>query len=217
MTKWGDFACGPRGHHIADFHLSIVDDDAINEQCYQLSALSKGQGVERWLHTLAKRLDSLGQSHNMDMVLGLGIALPQLLPQAMLGLCHLLASALALLTLDHLRQVEIEQPSWLAFTLREDVTQRLTACVQGLGQPCAHLRPLQCMGEQAGLHEDTTEVLPDQVIEGVSRGIAGRAALALGQPQRIGAATTERIMLAGAQGSSATREPTLATTDKSPQ
>ena len=67
------------------------------------------------------------------MLLCLGIELPQLLPQAMLGLCHLLAFALALLTLAPLRQVSIEQPSLLAFKLREDVTQRLAARVQGLG------------------------------------------------------------------------------------
>jgi hypothetical protein len=217
MTKWGGFACGSRGHHIADFHLSIVDDDAINEPFHQWSALSKGQGVERWWQTLAKRLDALGQSHHIDMVLGLGIALPQLLPQAMLGLCHLLTFALALLTLDHLRQGYIEQPSLLAFKLREDVTQRLSARLQGLGQPCTPLRPLPFLGDPAGLHEDTAEVLPDQVISGLSRGIAGRAALALGQPQRIGAATTAIIMVAGAQGPSATREPTWATTDASPQ
>jgi hypothetical protein len=82
----------------------------------------------------------------------------------LLGLCHLLASALELLTLDHLCQVEIEQPSLLAFKLREDVAQRLSACVQGLGQPFAHLGPLQFMGDQAGLTQDPAEVLPDEVV-----------------------------------------------------
>src|SRR5215471_6117750 len=149
------------------------------------------------------------------MLLGLGIELPQLLPQALLGLCHLLASALELLSLDHLCQVEIEQPSLLAFKLREDVTQRLAARLQSLGQPCAQLRPLEFMGDQGGLLQDPAEVLPDQGVQGLRRGIAGRAAIALGQPQRIGAAATEVIMVAGTQGTSATREPTLATTDES--
>src|SRR5215475_387416 len=133
MTKWGGFAFGPRRHHIADFHLGIVDDDAINEQFDQLSALSKGQVVERGLHALAKRRNALGQRRHIDMLLCLGIELPQLLPQAMLGLGHLLASALELLALDPLCQVYIEQPSLLAFKLREDVTQRLAARLQSLG------------------------------------------------------------------------------------
>jgi hypothetical protein len=101
----------------------------------------------------------------------------------------------------------------LAFKLRADVAQRLSACLQGLGQPFAHLRPLSCMGNETGLLQDTAEVPPDQGVQGVGRGIAGWTALALGEPQRIGAATTEGIMVARTQGASAAREPTLATTD----
>ena len=215
MTKGGSFALRPRGHHRADCHLCIVDDDAINEPCHPWSAWSTGQVVERRLHALAKRLKTLGHRHHMTMLLGLGLALPPWLPQALLGLCHRLPCALALLTLDHLCQGEIEQPSVLACKRREDVTQRLSARLQGLGQPCAQLRPLQCMGDQVGLPQDTAAVLPDQGVQGVSRGIAGRAALALGQPQRIGAASTEVLVVAGAHGASAAREPTLAPTDES--
>jgi len=79
MTKGGGFAFGARGHHIADFHLRIVDDDTINEQFDQLSALDKRQRVQRGLETLAKRFDALGQRCDVDMLLRLGIELPQLL------------------------------------------------------------------------------------------------------------------------------------------
>jgi hypothetical protein len=41
MTKGGGFTFGARGDHIADCHLRIIDDDAINEQFDQLSALDK--------------------------------------------------------------------------------------------------------------------------------------------------------------------------------
>jgi hypothetical protein len=105
MTKGGSFAFGPRGYHIADFHLHIVDDDTINESFHQLSALGKGQLVQRGLETLAKLLDSLGQRRSRHVLLCLGIALPQLLRSTMRGLGHLLASTLALLALDHLCQV----------------------------------------------------------------------------------------------------------------
>jgi hypothetical protein len=60
MTKRGGFAFRPRGHHIADFHLRIVDDEAINESFHPLSALGKRQVVEGRVHALTKRLDSLG-------------------------------------------------------------------------------------------------------------------------------------------------------------
>ena len=42
-----------RGHDIADLHLRIINDDPINEQFDQLSALGKRQVVERWLQALA--------------------------------------------------------------------------------------------------------------------------------------------------------------------
>ena len=94
MTKRGGFTFWPGGHHITDFHLSIVDNDAINEQCDQLSALGKHQFIQCWQYTPAKRLDSLGQGHHIDVLLGLGIELPQLLPETLLALGHLLSFAL---------------------------------------------------------------------------------------------------------------------------
>jgi hypothetical protein len=44
-----------------------------------LSALGKRQGVECWVQALAQRLDSLGQGRNIDVLLCLGVELPQLL------------------------------------------------------------------------------------------------------------------------------------------
>jgi hypothetical protein len=47
----------------------------------------------------------------------------------MLGLGHLLSFSLELRPFDHLCEVHIEQPSLLAFALRQDVTQRLPSCL----------------------------------------------------------------------------------------
>jgi putative transposase len=105
MTKWCGFAFWPGGHDIADFHLRLVDDNAIDEQFDQLPALGKRQGVQRRLQTLTKRLDSFGQRRHVDVLLGLGIELSQLLRQSLLALRHLLSFALELFTLDHLSQV----------------------------------------------------------------------------------------------------------------
>ena len=82
----------------------------------------------------------------------------------MLRLGHLLAFPLELCPFDHLREVQIEQPSLLAFELRQDITQRLTACLQGLGQPLAHLCPCQFMGDEGQLPQHAAEVPPDQFV-----------------------------------------------------
>src|SRR5262245_44419259 len=100
MTKWGGFAFGPRGHHRADVHRGIVDDATINEPCGRLTALSKGQVTERGVPAVAQRRNLLSRGRHIAMLLGLGIKLPQWLPHALLGLCHLLPSALELLALD---------------------------------------------------------------------------------------------------------------------
>jgi hypothetical protein len=73
------------------------------------------------------------------------------------------------------------------------------------------------MGDQVRCPQDTAAVLPDQCVQGLRRGIAGRAALALGQPQCIGAASTAVILVARVEGAAAAREPTLATTDEPTQ
>src|SRR5919197_4865162 len=102
MTKGGSFACGARGHHRADVHLRILADDALHEECDPWAALGQGQVVQRRLGTLAKDRAALGQRRHMHVLLRRGIALPPWLGETMLGLCHLLASPLALLTLAHL-------------------------------------------------------------------------------------------------------------------
>ena len=46
MTKGHLFACGGRWDDVADFHLSVVNDHAVNQQLYQLSALGEIQLLE---------------------------------------------------------------------------------------------------------------------------------------------------------------------------
>jgi len=70
----------------------------------------------------------------------------------------------------------------LAFKLRQDITQRLTARVQGLGQPGPHLRPFKFMGDEGRLAQDTAEVLPHEGVQDLRRGIARRAALTESEP-----------------------------------
>ena len=181
------------------------------------SALGKGQVVQSRLETLAKDLDSLGQRDPMHVLVRLGIELPQLLCETMLGLGPLLSSTRAFLALEDLSQVEIKEPSLLTFELREEVTQGLSTCLECLGQPGPHLGAFQCMGNQRRLGQDTAAVLPDQLVQGTRRGITSRAAFALGQPQRISTTPAAVIMVAGAQRATTAGAPARTTADESPQ
>src|SRR5262249_52793607 len=203
MTTGGGFAFGARGHPIADCHLRIVADDPIHEQCDQWSALDKRQRVQRGLETWAHRFAALGPRGDVDRLGRLGIALPQWLRETMLGLGHLLASALALRALAHLRPVESEEPRVWACEWRQDIPQRLPTGVQGRGQPCAPLGPSQCMRDEGGRPQDLAEGLPHQGVQGLRGGRARGAARAQRVPHGIGTASAEGIMIARGQGATA--------------
>jgi hypothetical protein len=214
MTKWGGFSLGARGDHITDLHLVIGDDDVIDEQLHQLSALGKRELVQGGLQPLAEGFEPVGQGGDIHLLLRLRLELAQLLGQAVLGLGHLLSFALKLLTPDDLGQVDLQQPGLLPFELGEGIAQGLPPGLQGLGQPCPAVGMRQCMGDERWLSQDATEILPDQLVQGAGRGKARRAARSLSCPQRIGPPAAEIVVIAGGQGAPRTRQLTLATTDQ---
>ena len=79
MTKGGGFPLRAGRHHIADFHLAIGDNDTINEEFDQLSALRKGQRLQRRAETVAKGLEALSERRHIDLLLRLRLQLAQLM------------------------------------------------------------------------------------------------------------------------------------------
>jgi hypothetical protein len=49
MTKRDRLPLGSRGHHRANLHLPVIDNDPINKQFDQVATLGEGQLIERWL------------------------------------------------------------------------------------------------------------------------------------------------------------------------
>jgi Domain of unknown function (DUF4372)/Transposase DDE domain len=214
MTTWGSVPFGVRGDHVPNLHLIVGDDDTIDQQFYQLSALGKGQLVQGRLHLSAKRFESLGQSRDIHLLLRLRVQLTQLLRQALLGLGHLLSFALELVTPDDLGQIDFQQAGLLPFELGEGVMQGLPSGLQGLGQPFAAVGTRQFMGDERGLGQDPAEILPDQLVQGPRRGQACRAALPLSRPQGVGPTAAAVIVVPRGQGTPHTGQLTLATADQ---
>ena len=217
MTKGGGFPLGTGGHHVANLHLVVRDDDTINQQFYQLSALGKRQLVQGRLHLSAKRFESLGQNRDVHLLLRLCIQLTQLLRQAVLGLSHLRSFALELVAANDLGQIDFQQAGLLSFKLRERFPESLPAGLQGLGQPFTSVGTREFMGDQRGLAQDPAQILPDQRVQSPGRGKARRAAVAPCRPQGIGPAPTDRVGIAWWDGAPRTRQLTLATTDQAPE
>lgn len=214
MTKWGGFSLGARGDHRANLHLVMGDDDVIDEQLHQVSALGKRELVQGGLQPLAQGLDALGQGGDIHLLLRLSLELAQLLGQAVLGVRHLLAFALELVTPNDLCQIDFQQPGLLPFELSEGVTQRLPPGLQGLGEPRPAVGPCEGMRDEGWLAQDSAQILPDQLVQGAGWGKTRRAALAPGRSQRIGPTAAERVVRAWGKGAPRTGQLTLAATDQ---
>jgi len=114
MTKGRLFAGWCGWDHIADFNFGIVNDNPINQQLYQLSALGERELSQRGLQAPTKVFDTGGELGGVQLLLGLHLQLPQLLSQAALRLGYLLPLTLKLVPTDHLGQIDLEQAILLA-------------------------------------------------------------------------------------------------------
>ena|SRR5882724_1673206 len=214
MTKRGGFPLGACGDDVPNLHLVVGDDDAIDQQFHQWSALAKGQLVQGGLQPPAKGLKSLSQRGDIHLLLRLRRELAQRLGQTMLSLRHLLSCALELVTPNDLCQVDFQQPSLLPFELGKGVTQGLAPGLQGLWQPFPAVGPCECMSDECWLTQDPTQILPHQLIQGLGWGKTRGAALSPGRPQGIRPTAAEIVVIAWGKGAPRTRQLTLATTDQ---
>ena len=86
MTKGRVFAVGTGWDHVANLDLVVVNDDAVDQQFYQLSALGETQLFQGWRQALAEVFDVGRQLGHIQLLLGLKLQLSQLLCQPVLRL-----------------------------------------------------------------------------------------------------------------------------------
>jgi hypothetical protein len=195
MTKRDCFPLGSRGHHIANLHLTIIDNHPINEQFYQLATLGEGQLVERWPQAVAEGFDAMRQGQHIDLLLRLYLDLSELLAHTLLCLGQFVPFALEFLAADDFGQIDIEQASVLPLDLCEHLAQGALARLEGLREPLAALGALEFMDDKCRMGEHLTEILPDQRIERLGPDIPGNTAFSQSCPQRVGAPPTPIITI----------------------
>ena len=195
MTKRDRLPLGPRGHHIANLHLTIIDNHPVNKQFHQLATLGEGQMIERRPEAVAEGVDAMRQGQDIDLLLCLGLDLPELLAHTLLRLGQLVPFALEFLATDDFGQIDVEQAGVLPLDLSQCSPQGTLARLEGLRKPCAPSGTLEFLGDECWLGEHLTEILPDQRIERLGADIPGNTALPQGCPERIGAPPTPIIEL----------------------
>src|SRR3989441_773058 len=211
MTKRDCLPLGSRGHHRANLHLPVIDNDPINKQFDQLATLGEGQLIERWLEAVAERFDAVRQSEYIYLLLSLGLDLPELLAHTLLRLGQLVPFVLEFLATDDFGQIDVEQAGMLPLDLGQRLTQGALARLEGLRKPLAPLGALEFVGDECRLGEHLTEILPDQRIERLGSDIPGNTTLPQGRPQRVGATPAPIITRAGLTRPPRTGQLTLAT------
>ena len=192
--------------------MVIVNDNAVNEQFDKLTALNKGERGQGGLHTLTELLDAKREVSQVELLLGLGVDVMQLLGQPFLFLGEFSAFALKFGQVDEFVQMKVEQALLLAVELSEAHLQGLALTLQSLRQPGARLHPLKLVGNAGGVVEESAEVLPDQVVEGLHGDSGGRAAFVLGA--HAIKATVTKIVEIATTGSTAGSQVAAATADK---
>jgi len=75
MTKGRVLARGRRWDHVTDFHRFVVDDDSVDQQRYQLSALGEVELLERRLQAPTEVFDAGGELAGVPLLLGLCLQL----------------------------------------------------------------------------------------------------------------------------------------------
>jgi hypothetical protein len=154
----------------------------------------------------------LRQSGHIALLLCLRLYWAQLVQQALMCVRHLLMFAFELVAADDLRQINLQAPRLLPFSLCQGLLECAAPRLSGVGKPRPALGALQFVGPQRGLPQALTKILPDQRVECLGGGISRGAALSLGCAQRIGAATTAIIGIPRGDGPAWTRPLTPATT-----
>ena len=113
MTKMSLLPCFAGWDHVPDLHLTVVNDNAVNEEFHQLSALVKSGLLQPLLDTLAERLNRSSYGCHFDLFFGLGFQLPQLSLQRFLLLSDLQALALQFRQGNDFSQVRFQKAFFL--------------------------------------------------------------------------------------------------------
>jgi hypothetical protein len=217
MTKTGLRASFAGWDDITDFHLAVVNDDAINEEFHQLSALGKNGLFQALLNTLAEGFNRSSYSRYFNSFPDLGFQLAQLRLESLVLPCYLLALALQFGQGDDFGQVSFQEAFVLPGQLSQGLLQGLVSRLQLLGQPLAALGALQGLSDQLRVGHQMAQVLPHQLIERCGGCVARRTSLALGGAQGICLAPTDVVAVARMATPSQATQLALAATDQTSQ
>jgi transposase len=140
MTKPNGGTVAGGGEDVADLHVTIGDNDAVNEELDKRAPLLEGRLVQPVANLGAKRLERRCDRAQRDVLLRHGVELPLLTLQSLLPAGQFVALALKDRQGEDARQIGVEQALLRGVELDQGMPQRRLAGLELLGQPVATMR-----------------------------------------------------------------------------
>ncbi len=172
MTKTDAFTGRIGRDHITNLDALVLDDDPIDKQFYQLSSLLKTGTFQACSDSKTESLYGSSQSSEFSLSINLLRQLIFQLLQPLKPFLQFRSSALIFGQGDDLIQVRLCEPIHLGLQGFLSAVQVFPAGLHFLWQPAATLGSLQGRGDDFRVCHELTQILPDQLIQLVSRNIA---------------------------------------------
>ena len=164
MTKADLLASPVRWHDVADLHLAVGDDHAVDQELYQGPSLLEGRLGQTLPHPLAEILHGTRQPGQLLVSVCLGVELPRLFLNLALALLEITPAPAVFVQQDDPAEIGLGQPLELLPEARLSPSQSLLTRLQFLWQPLSAMRPCQGVRGLLWMAQQVTEVAPDQLV-----------------------------------------------------
>ncbi len=143
MTK-ADLLAGLGGrHHVADLHLAVGDDHAVDQQLNQCPSLLEYRVGQALSHPLAEVLNGAGEPGELLLPVCPRLKLFRLPLELALALLKVTSTPTVFVQQDDTGEVGLSQPLELLPEAGLPPSQSLLTCLQFLRQPLSAMRPCQ--------------------------------------------------------------------------
>jgi hypothetical protein len=217
MTKMDVFARRTGRDHVSDLNISIFDNHPVNEQFYQFPFLFEVSIVQPDLDTAAEILDRSCQASEFVLSVYLMDKLLSQVFHALTLAIQIGSSALVLGQRDDTVQVSLGKPVQLGLKGDLSTAQVFASGLQLLGKPVVTLRSLQSSGDDLGMCQHLTQIVPDQLIQLVGWDVSSKTTMVEMGVNRIRLSPTYIICIAGVQLVRCAAEVASTTAHQTPQ
>jgi hypothetical protein len=150
------------GDRIADLHLRVGDDDAVDEQFDEVAPLGERRLVEPDLDGGTEGGEAGRHAGEVALLLGTGFELALLRPELLIALPQFLLGPLELSQLDDAIEIGGEQPLALARHLAARRPDGGEPGLEFLRHPVPALRAGKCRREAIGRGDERDKIGPNQ-------------------------------------------------------